>query len=573
MSIQSVIASHFNIDERRAGEWQSVRCPYHNDKRPSAAILFNNTPGSFSVFNCQGCGKSTTINKLAQDLNIDIDKEEWDIRTDWMLDYYNVPSIQKHSNNLKIHVREYANFLTEKKLSQEIVEKYGGEYINDASDKLYGFLRFTYGRKRDRYVARRILEGVGSDPSVRFYNSRTDESGDEGKDGNQGKHLFGIEYLPRDTKIIILCEGITDFLSLQEMSITNCVASFGASPSKPQMFSLRKKTVFILFDNDVAGFEGRQKAYELLKKFEANPIILEIPDSFRRDDEDKIDINSAYCNDRANFEVWIREQINKYNLYDTDYVKSFTQGKAIRAKYFSTGLPELDEVLGGGFATGIHTIGGDTSSGKTTLITGCVDSFTGQGANTLLVTYEVPKPQMWSRLASRYSQYSWQEIEMNMSILEDTCSRQLMRISNNLRIDNDWTIDEVIFAARNFDIIIVDYIQRMPGDLDERKRIVANMTALSNLVNEQNKVVIVVSSVPKSEYGKINVNFKGAGEIEFMSQSAFKIAPFGNSGHTQIACVKNTRGVKDDKIILVKTDFPHQRMSTAPPIQGMEMFK
>lgn len=570
-SLEQQIANHFRIDIRRKGQFQNVRCPFHNDSNPSAGILFNREGGL--VFNCLTmCGAKGML-ELAQriGLSTELNNKESNQQDNAQALYLLAQSngqIKRPLNNLRTHVEAYARYMLDRNLNPDVLDKFGGQYINNPNDPLYGYVRFIYGRKQDHYVARRILDHDSS-LRPRFLNDKlTKEINLMAREQESNKLLFNGENI-RNERVVLLCEGITDLFTLYQMGYTNVVASLGAEANEPMLLPLRGKTVFIIFDTDYAGYKGARSAYEILKRFNANPIILELPDTYAGDTDDKIDVNSAYCKDSVVFSLWLREQIGKYSTYDNEYVISFSKGKVIHTRYFSTGIPSLDKILCGGYATGVHVIAGETGSGKSTIITHASDTFTGQGASVLVCSYELPKEQIYARYGSRYSQYNWQQIEQDMSLLEPTAIRQLMRISNQLRVDNGWSLQEIAFASDNFDIIIVDYIQRMTSQKESKKdKVEENMEGLSNLAIKKNKVILVVSSIGRQFYGGKPAlqALKESGGIEFVAQSVLFASKFGNENGSEItsrlSILKNTRG-QSETDVYVKIDLAHQRIADA----------
>jgi DNA primase len=75
-------------------------------------------------------------------------------------------------------------------------------------------------------------------------------------------HLFDGS----DTAIIV--EGTLDAMWMHQNGFTNTLSSLGAKFSKEQLellYDLGVKKVILLYDNDDAGFDGKDKAYKLLK--------------------------------------------------------------------------------------------------------------------------------------------------------------------------------------------------------------------------------------------------------------------------------------------------------------------
>src|SRR5215470_1008049 len=247
-TLSQVISTYFNIGDGWAMDgWIPVCCPLHNDGNPSASINFK-----FKTFKCfAGCDTISFV-KLAKKLSlvwdenisdtVAIDSEDW-------LNNLSIFETQVPKRTIKQQAKEYTDFLLSRKLKPETIEEFNGEYISDLTHQDYGHLVIPYGK--GKYVKRRIIRGNGH----RFKQSENNGSGDS-------KSLFGkAEYWKHS---VLLCEGITDYFTLWQNGILEGCASFGASTSDSQMYLLREKTVFILFDKDFSGYTGSRKAAEQL---------------------------------------------------------------------------------------------------------------------------------------------------------------------------------------------------------------------------------------------------------------------------------------------------------------------
>lgn len=537
MSLQKVIADHFKIEITRDG-WISIPCILHNDGSNSAGIQFDNKDGG--VFNCFVCG-AKPLKFIADELKL-----EYDLNNLNFLDEYDEAIFTPVKIKQIKQVEEYTKFLDEKKLLVETIESVGGYYCNDINDsrQLYGHLVFPYGKDNKLYCARRILEQVSNQ---RFQLAK-----------GSSKGLYGEQNV-KGNDPIILVEGITDYLTLLQVGYTNLVSTFGAKVSKEQMYRLRGKTVFILFDVDYAGHSCGLETATCLREYKATPIILEIPSTFATTSEDKIDVNSAWCKDPVVFESWLAEELNKYNSFDSSYADSLFSGKRKSTPYWFSSIPEFNRATSGGYAPGVHVIAGTPGVGKSSLVIQDIDCFVKQGAKVLLCSYELTKVQYWARLASRYSEHNWNSIEKDPTILEPHVKMMMIQLGKRLKIVADWQIEQIKHASKTFDVICVDYVQRMTAqDKEEREAIKFNVNELSNLVRYQDKIVLMVSSISRASYNEPSMSsFKETGSIEFVSQTARILT--GTKDHVMMHLLKNTRG-ESGKVLHTQVDFEHQRM-------------
>jgi archaellum biogenesis ATPase FlaH/5S rRNA maturation endonuclease (ribonuclease M5) len=534
----------------------SVLCPYHQDTNPSAG--YNPAKG---FFNCFTCGKRATKKELEVFFGKE-KEEEFDGFQEQQLDE---SLFDSKSNNLLLQTITANNpdnpqhplyiWLSERKISWTTFQHWNGRYISEPGrvvfqeHDLFGHIIIPFP-SGNAFIARNMTD-VGN----RYF--------EYGK-----KALFNQECLG-DYKDVFLVEGISDFLAMWEMGFKNTVCCFGCEPSEKLLYPLRGKTIYILFDLDYAGYKGSKETLGRLKGLGANPIILEIPKHFSSGTT-KVDVGSAWAEYENSFRDWLDKHIAEFSSYDAEPMRNFLANTLPKTIYASTGLKEFDEVLNGGFATGLHVIGGEPESGKSTLVTHLVDTFCGRGKRILFCTYELPRQQVYARIASRYSKHSWQEIERNPSVLstEPHTVTMMNVISNKLKVVVDWNINHITAAIDAFDIVVLDYIQRMPimgKDVSLRDGIIFNLNKLSDFCRNLNKIVVLVSSIPRASYGDVAIGsrtmFKWAGEIEYVAQSASVLKRVG-LGFASLNTEKNTRG-RTQTTIYLKVDGEHQLLSEA----------
>lgn len=549
MNLSQAIASQFKVSPNWDEGWITIPCPYHQDQNASAGLNFKD-----KVFNCLGGCGAKPFRLLANDFHITFDEGDMseELATQYWLNKLISDSTPVPPKPLKVQAQIYTDWLLSKKLKPETIEALGGQYINDINNQDYGHLVIEYAKGKT--FRRRIIDGIGK----AYRNNKGEERG------------FIKGRLLSDT--IILCEGFTDYATLFQIGYRNIATTLGASVAKKDMYQLRGRFIFLLFDSDYAGYEGARKAKQYLTEFGCTSIILEIPERFRNGDENKIDVNSAYCYDPEGFTDWLNKSIKSYSTFDNDYMSQSFLLNEKTFKHVKTAIPSLDVALNGGFATGLHAIAGMPEVGKSTLKTYLIDVCEAQGNKVLSLDYELTKEQNYARLASRKSRYGWSEIEKDHSILESEVVGYLNKLSTNIRIENGWTIEQIMLAAKNFDVLFVDYIQRMPynGD-DERAGIKYNCRQLGNLAKDTGKIVFIFSSIPRSMYDKTSkAVFKETGDIEFIIQSGWLISKFSED-IMEMTCLKNTRGKSNNQQVYLNTDYAHQllREQMKPELRSM----
>ena len=532
-SLHRAIADYCNVDYQEQfieDEFIAIKCPIHKGNKRNAGLNFHS-----SVFNCfGGCG-SKSFKQLSEELDITVEQSD---DNEWEELLESVVPAKRRTVTPKKQVEELASFYEEKNLLPETIERWKGELILDKTDKLYGYLKFPLEGKA--YCARKIIDKVaGLGNGERFYNKGT-------------RTLLGMENL-KSFETLILAEGITDFLTLSQMGYENIICCMGSKLSEEQAYLLRNKTIFIIFDRDYAGYSGSLKAQSLLKQYHSNGIIIELPEI----DPVKTDINLLYKSDKKRLETFLRKETTKYNQFDNKYIERLRNEKE-SLKYYQTGIDALDKTLNGGYTTGVYTYSGDTGIGKSTIVISQIPVLIEQGARVLLCTYELSKLQCWARIAAKISKYTFVELEKQFSDLEQPIyDNYLVPISNHLRIDSLPTIQQIEASIRKFDIIIIDYLQRMVAPVgvnDSNQSVVKNNAEISRLMQDYGKTIILLSSM--SNDGSL---IKGSGDPRYTSQASFLASKIG-SNRMAVKIVKNTRGIEGNTIFL-ESNFPHQSIT------------
>lgn len=526
--LQKEICRKFHIQYKEG--WISLRCVYpdHDDKHPSAALCFDSSQWG-GWYQCKGCKKNETLVQLLHNIGKQLDEENdtEDIESIDVEDIENVETILQPNINLLGLIED---FLNEKGLEMNTLTELGA-YPSDE-----GYLVFEYGLTRRRKVGRYLGRNKHR---PRFLQ----EKGDKG--------LFGEENIPHND-IVYLVEGLTDYLSMYQLGYKNIVCSFGAELSEEQAYLLLGKTVFILYDLDYAGYKGALQAEERIKELNGNPIILKLyQHKLEFAKYIKSDVNELIKRDPERFQMWLDQSIQRYVQNDSQYVDTFVKREVL--KHYNTSFPVVK------FTRGLYVFTGEPGAGKTTLGVCLLDAFIHQGARVLYCNYDLPKDQILARLASRYSQFSWEEIETDPSIMESSVIRQLKLSLENGKVENGLSASEIKHAMRYFDCLIVDYLQQIPAtDTDPRIAIEKNLAILSPLSSNNGKTIVCISRMPASAFGKNDGHvFAGSAAIEYNAQAAVLLSK-DDDNHFSANVIKNTRGKVGVRYF--KIDYPHQRV-------------
>ena len=526
--LQEKVCGLLSVKRYTEQKWLAVRCIYHNDKHPSAAVIFSDGGGWFK---CKGCKKSVGLRNLWEEKGTNSPIQTY-VRTIQMPEEHVNGNGSENLTRLNTDLEILERFEEEKYVSVKTVNKLGGIIVDD-------YLCFRYGFK-GRMVGRNMGEVTEQRP--RFINET----------GAKEKGLFGEERISQ-FKWFFLVEGLTDYLVLIQMGILNVLLSFGAELSDEQAYLLRGKTVFIIYDRDFSGNVGAKQAAAKLVEWEAKPIICELYVPKDHDHKIKIDVNFLYGWDEETFRYWLEEQTKKYETYDANYLQEFK--KKQRLKYWDTDVSLLR------FTQGLYIIGGEPGVGKTTLTVSCIDRLVEQNARILCVENELPKDQIIARLASRKSKYPWARIEEDHSLIESEPKVEdwLGYVLSKTRIMNDLTIEEIHHMKDMFDVAVIDLLQDMPSTIsDPRIAIETNLKGLIHLAKKDGKTIICASRMPAINYGKQDGHlFSGSAAILSSAQGAIVLDV---TSKEEIRCNlrKNTRGPTGTTFY--KTNYPHQRI-------------
>lgn len=508
------LVQHFEINDTSA--YYPIICPYHEDSRPSAGINI-----SKNHFHCFVCG-----DKNLKDLYRDIFDEKPMSKEKPSLSF-DFDKIMKEASKPQISEEQILTYLKqlidEKGLTYDILKKLNAIPVTDPNHFLYGYLGIPVGG--DKFVARKFIpEVVGP----KWYNS------------NGEKPLLIFDPNSPD---IILVEGIWDAVSLMNLGYNNVACNLGTDFNKRRAFSLKGKIVYILFDNDFAGYEGAEKAYDALRRVKAFPVILELPLEFVHNlPEKERDLNNAAKH--KGFAPWLKKNLTQVETSDISYLEQMEDDLIV----YSSGIPTWDNFLQGGYRPGVHVIAGEPGTGKSALLLWWARYWveTTQ-AKVLYNTYEISKRQSWARITTQFDEENtWVDIETGKDPTPKA-KEKTRQIAQRLKIMAGTDISEIVRASRFYDIIIIDYIQRMPGDTDSEKyNIGKNIRALSDLARDKGKIIMIASSIPRTGYGKEELNiFKESGDIEFVVQSAAKLVDKNHTGIGRVLALvmlKNTRG-------------------------------
>lgn len=312
--------------KRSGRSWKGL-CPFHDERTPS----FHVTP-DLGIYKCFGCGESGDIFNFVMEME-GIGFTEA-LRS--LADRYGVSLPEEGERELDedhhlregmYHALKYAGlffyrhlmeseeaqkareYLKNRGYNRPVIKKYGLGYAPAGGEKLYraaldsglneeylieaglvkpskrgdgfydtfrGRLMFPIFNPSGKVIAfaGRIL---GNEKAAKYINSP------QTKVYNKSEVLYGINFAKneiRKSDEVILVEGYTDVISLQQHGIDNAVASSGTSLTPQQMKLLHRygDTITMIYDADSAGQRAMKRGINIALREGMDVKLMELPE-------------------------------------------------------------------------------------------------------------------------------------------------------------------------------------------------------------------------------------------------------------------------------------------------------
>lgn len=364
--------------------------------------------------------------------------------------------------------------------------------------------------------------------------------------GGTGFYYFGT----RESPICAIGEGPLDALALCSAGFGFTVAALGTNGAAQEKLAyelLPARTVVLCLDNDFAGYQATQKAADTLRSYGHKVLLLDIPEPFK-------DPAEVWADDRDKAIDWVTDFLDEISKSgDSSYLESMFSGEFEELPTFTSGLDQLDSLLKGGYRPGIHLIAAEPKAGKSAFVQHLARLWASQGYKVLQHSTELPKRQIWARIAAPYLDEEWWRIEQNPEIaIGHTGLDEVKRLSENLRVVVSTSIDEMVVAAEDCDIVLLDYLQAL-NEVQDDPRLAINklIRVLTKMSVEDGKLLIVVSELGRHAYRRDKDglkphigpdSFKETGRIEYAVQSALSLIRGEGSELINMHLMLNTRG-------------------------------
>ncbi len=344
---------------------------------------------------------------------------------------------------------------------------------------------------------------------------------------------------------IFITEGYFDALSLEEIgfkavalnSTAMCDALINIFETNKN--KLQDKQFIMALDNDQGGRDSTIKIKKTLLELDLNFSELQL-DSYK-------DINEYLIKDRVGLIKAIESMPIKGTTYE--YLLDgfeIDQLKRLNEPDIRTGLPKLDQSLGGGLYPALYVIGAISSLGKTALALQIADSIAGQGQSVLFFSLEMGRYEMTCRSLARvlYEQqnnsdvttgnvlktnykgcdlYSQPYFQQALEYYREGPAKKMTLLEGNYDLDINllkMMVKEHVGRTGLRPVVFIDYLQVLrPIDvrMTEKQHIDLTIVELKRLSRDLDLPVIAVSSFNRANY-KTDVTFeafKESGAIEY----------------------------------------------------------
>lgn len=379
-------------------------------------------------------------------------------------------------------------------------------------------------------------------------------------------HFFNEAALTNAQSPIFITEGAMDALSIIECGAEAISLNSTANVNRLlRMLEEQKPTqkLIIAMDADEAGKRAEKELAEGLTR-------LSIPYYIVSDWSGCKDANELLVKDRPSFEKLLstakepQEPVNEadrvvldlfqQNRMDnciSDLLATISERSAMPR--VSTGFPELDDILGGGIAPGLHIVAAMSSLGKTTLVVQMCASMAQQGQDILFFTLEMSRLELFAKNISRHSfELDIRNHAQTGLSTNDVVSGYAERSGNKglkahlqksvaayqsyadkltvIEGRGDITAARVRELTESYirltgrtPVVVIDYLQLLqPTDIrmTDKQNMDASVTELKRLT-AQGCPIIAISSLNRASYDSpvTMASLKESGNIEFASET------------------------------------------------------
>ena len=309
--IVDVISSYVNL--KKKGNSYSACCPFHHEKTPSFHVSREK-----QMYHCFGCGVGgnvytflmehenysfpEAVEALAERAGVKLPEQSMSPEAKKQADER---SRIKDMNRLAAgyfhyllrtdHGKHALEYLTERGLTEETINKFALGFSDVYRDDLYKYLKSKgykdeelknsglvkvdekYGAS-DQFWNRVMYPIVDTNNRVIGFGGRVMGDGkpkyintQETLVFDKSRNLYGLNLAKKSRRSgIIFCEGYMDVISMHQAGFDNAVASLGTALTPGQVNLIKRYTdhVYLAYDSDEAGTKAALRALEIMREFE-----------------------------------------------------------------------------------------------------------------------------------------------------------------------------------------------------------------------------------------------------------------------------------------------------------------
>jgi replicative DNA helicase len=257
------------------------------------------------------------------------------------------------------------------------------------------------------------------------------------------------------------------------------------------------------------------------------------------------------------------EKTEQFGLGNKGTINSYFDNMKNRPQKISTGIPELDEVLSGGFRVGLNIVGGIPNLGKTTLLINSAINMSSQGTASIYLTHDMRGNELMDKVFSKVSYdkladkgYTLTDISYKRELLKDDQKSRIvisevMERSKLLTIIDMLDTKEFIRQTGEYEelqglnvveraikiytsiyrnpVFFVDSLQQMALylGLSAKDGIDKILMMFKEYSAKYKAAIVLVSTLSRSHYNKdLTIEaFKESGNIEYDADSIFVLQP------------------------------------------------
>lgn len=425
--------------------------------------------------------------------------------------------------------------------------------------------------------------------------------------------IWGVDALFSQTgQPIAVCEGILDAMSLQ-LCGCKAVALCGAGNTGRLIQELQNlpgslPPLIFAGDDDEAGRKMCRQLKAWMTEAGGVCTCLALPDGCK-------DVNEAWVRAPQQLQAALNAARQELALLphetETDACPSMAAlsedflsylGRCQQTGVLSSGLAELDELLGGGLFPGLYVLGAPSSLGKTTLLLQMADEIAASGRDVLFFSLEMSR---WELLAKSLCRTAAPQTAL--------CARQLLRgeipssqLKRLLEAYNRRSGERIFISAEQealtpetlrekalrhraqrgrSPVVVVDYLQILaPSDArsSDKQNVDRAVVALKALSRELEIPVLVASSFNREAYTKeVSMEaFKESGAVEYAADVllALQMSAAGEKDfdlnrekmadprRVDIVLLKNRSGVPYGKVPLLYYSAENRFIAAKEPV-------